>query len=164
VHAINIVGLGFTAEVGALTNRRYKPYGAAGYVIGVLRTAIDLKYPAYPLRLDEGATDARPAILLSICNSRCTAGTMQMAPHAATDDGELDVIRIGPRGRLSFVSAFPSIFRGKHVEKAGVEERRARRVDLDTDGREIDAMIDGEILSIALRSIEVVPGALRIVA
>lgn len=163
IHAINIVGVGFTAEVGALTNRRYKPYGAAGYVMGVLQTAIDLKSPVYPLRLDGGSVDTRPALLLSFCNSRCTAGTMQMAPNAEVSDGELDVIRIAPRGRLSFFSQFPSIFAGTHVQRAGVEETRARRVELDLD-RAIDTMIDGEVLSLALRSIEVVPSALRIVA
>jgi YegS/Rv2252/BmrU family lipid kinase len=163
LHAINLVGIGFSAIVGALTNRRYKGLGAAGYVLAVLRTAIDLEYPVYPLRLDGSDTDARPAILVSFCNSRCTAGTMKMAPHAEVADGMLDVIRIGPRSRSSFVASFPSIFRGKHVLKEGVEEKRAKRVELDLPG-EIDCMIDGEVMPLALRSIEVVPSALRIVA
>jgi diacylglycerol kinase (ATP) len=163
VHAINIVGLGFSAEVGALTNRRYKRLGAAGYVVAVLRTAMDLKFPTYGLRVDGGERDARPSILLSFCNSRCTAGTMKMAPHAEVADGMLDVIRIGPRSRASFVASFPSIFAGKHVERSGVEELRARRVEIETGG-EIDCMIDGEILRLAPRSIEVLPSALRVVA
>ncbi|WP_053233510.1 diacylglycerol/lipid kinase family protein [Sandaracinus amylolyticus] len=163
LHSINIVGVGFSADVGALTNRRYKHLGAAGYVVAVLRTAIGLRSPTFPLRIDGGALDARPAILLSFCNSRCTAGTMRMAPNAEVSDGMLDVIRIGPRSRLSFVSAFPSIFAGRHVQKEGVEEARAKRVELELD-HEVDTMIDGEVLPLRLRSIEVVPGALRVIA
>lgn len=163
LHSINIVGVGFSADAGALTNRRYKHLGVAGYVIAVLRTALGLRAPIFPLRIDGGALDARPAILLSFCNSRCTAGTMRMAPHAEVSDGMLDVIRIGPRSRLSFVSAFPSIFAGRHVEKEGVEEARAKRVELELD-REVETMIDGEVLPLRLRSIEVVPAALRVIA
>lgn len=163
LHSINIVGIGFSADVGALTNRRYKHLGAAGYVVAVLRTAIGLQAPAFPLRVDGGAIDDRPAILLSFCNSRCTAGTMRMAPHAEVADGLLDVIRIGPRSRLSFVSAFPGIFAGRHVEQHGVEEARARRVEFALD-REVETMIDGEVMRLGLRSIEVLPGALRVVA
>ncbi len=86
-----------------------------------------------------------------------------MAPRADVADGELDVIRIGAMPRRRFLAQFPSIFQGKHVTKAGVEQSRARRVDF-TIGRVVDCMIDGEILSIEPEAIEVVPHALRVVA
>ncbi|MDQ3032322.1 MAG: diacylglycerol kinase family lipid kinase [Myxococcota bacterium] len=162
-HSINIVGVGFSAEAGALTNRRYKHLGVPGYVVAVLRTAMGLQAPVFPLRVDGGLLDERPAILLSFCNSRCTAGTMRMAPHAEVADGLLDVIRVGPRSRLGFVSSFPAIFSGRHVRQHGVEEARARRVDFELAG-EVDTMIDGEVMRLALRSIEVLPGAVRVVA
>lgn len=161
--SINIVGLGFSATVGALTNRSYKPLGAAGYVVAVVQTTVSLEAPSYPLSIDGGALDARESILLSFCNSRCTAGAMQMAPHAKVGDGELDVIRIGAMPRRRFLSQFPSIFRGTHVTKDGVEEGRARRVDFSI-GRAVDCMIDGEIVSIEPRSLEVVPHALTVIA
>lgn len=163
LHAINIVSLGFSADVGALTNRRYKPLGALGYVVAVFQTAIDLTAPVFPMRLDGGALDARPAHLVSFCNSQCTAGSMRMAPHAAVADGFLDVVRIGERSRASFVAAFPSIFAGTHVEKEGVEEVRARAVDLELDAA-VPVMIDGEIESLRVRRIEVIPRALRVAA
>jgi diacylglycerol kinase (ATP) len=161
--SINIVGLGFSAAVGALTNRSYKPLGAAGYVVAVVQTTVSLETPSYPLRVDGGALDSREAILLSFCNSRCTAGAMQMAPRADVGDGELDVIRIGAMPRRRFLAQFPSIFRGTHVEKPGVEQSRARRVDF-TIGRPVDCMVDGEILSLEPRSLEVVPHALTVIA
>jgi YegS/Rv2252/BmrU family lipid kinase len=161
--SFNIIGLGFSASVGALTNRRYKPLGAAGYVVGVVQTTLTLQYPSYPLRLDGGALDARPVILLSFSNSQCTAGAMKMAPRADPSDGQLDVIRIGRMPRRRFLRQFPSIFRGEHVLKPGVEQTRARRVELEID-HEVDCMIDGEIVRLVPRSIEVVPSALTVIA
>jgi YegS/Rv2252/BmrU family lipid kinase len=162
-YSLNLVGVGFTAVAGALTNRRFKRLGAAGYVLAVVQTTLALEAPVFPLRIDGGARDERPAILLSFCNSRCTAGAMQMAPHADPSDGQLDVIRVGPRSRLAFLRAFPSIFRGTHVTLPGIEESRARRVDFDLDAP-LDCMIDGEVRRLRPTSIEVVPSALEIVS
>lgn len=163
VYSFNIVGLGFSAEVGARTNARYKPLGAAGYVLAVFEVAAKLKGPVFPLRLDGGALDARPAVLLSFSNSRFTAGAMEMAPAAKVDDGELDVIRIAAMPRLKFVASFPSIFAGKHVEKPEVEARRAKRVELELPD-EVDCMIDGEILHLRPKVVSVVPRAMKVIA
>ncbi len=163
LHYLNLLSLGFSAEAGALTNRRFKPLGVAGYVLAVLATAARLKRPSFAIRLDDGARDARPCVLLSFSNSRFTGGTMMMAPHADATDGELDVIRIAAMGRLAFVRSFPSIFQGAHVERPEVEEARAKTVALDLPGP-VDVMVDGEVLQLALSRLEVVPGALEVVA
>lgn len=162
LHYINLLSLGFSAEAGQLTNRRFKALGPAGYIAAVLITAARLRCPVFPLSLDAGEVDKRPCVLLSFSNSRYTGGTMMMAPHAEVGDGSLDVIRIGEMGRLGFVKSFPKIFKGTHVSHPGVEEVRAKRVDLDLPGP-VDVMVDGEILALALRRLEVVPGALEVV-
>lgn len=161
--SFNIVGLGFSATVGAVTNRRYKPLGAAGYVVGVVQTTMTLQYPVFPLRVDGGPLDERPVVLLSFSNSQCTAGAMKMAPRADVSDGELDVIRIGKMPRRKFLPWFPSIFRGEHVTKDGVEQTRARRVEFAIES-DVDCMIDGEIVSLTPRSITVLPKALTVIA
>lgn len=162
--AFNLVGLGFAARAGGLTNRRYKPLGAAGYVAAVVQSTVELAIDAYPFSTDRAGRDDRPAILLSFSNSRATGGGMQMAPRAEVDDGELDIIRIGPMPRARFLAQFPSIFAGTHVEKAGVEQSRASRVDFALGGAVVECMIDGEIIPLALERIEVVPGAFDVVA
>lgn len=163
VDSFNIASIGFTADVGARTNAKYKPLGAAGYVVAVFEKALALRTTPVTLRLDGGPPDARPAILLSLSNSRCTAGAMLMAPRADIADGELDVVRIGEMGRLRFVTAFPSIFAGKHVLRPGVEQTRAKVVDFD-DAQELDWMIDGEILRLTVTRVEVLRHAMEVVA
>jgi len=163
LHYLNITGLGFAARAGAMTNRRFKSFGARGYILAVIGCVARMKYPSFPVRLDGGEPDGRPCSMLSFCNSRYTGGTMMMAPAADAADGYLDVIRIGPMGRVRLLRSFPRIFKGTHVELPEVECTRARRVDFE-GGETVDAMIDGEVLALALRSLEVVPGAIEVAA
>jgi YegS/Rv2252/BmrU family lipid kinase len=163
LHYINLLSVGFSAEAGELTNRRFKAFGPAGYVAAVLITASRLHCPVFSVKVDGDALDARPCVLLSFSNSRYTAGTMMMAPHADATDGALDVIRIGEMGRLSFVKSFPSIFVGKHVLRPEVEETRATHVELELDGP-VDVMVDGEVEHLWLERLDVLPSVLEVVA
>lgn len=163
LYFINLLSVGFSAEAGGLTNRRFKPLGAAGYIAAVLIPAARLKHPRFSLRVDGGAEDTRPCVLLSFSNSRFTGGTMMMAPEADATDGAFDVIRIGEMGRLSFVRSFPSIFRGAHVQRPEVEQGRAKVVELSLD-EAVDAMVDGEVMKLKLERLEILPGALEVVA
>lgn len=163
LHYINLLSIGFTAQAGSLTNRRFKPLGAVGYVAAVLITAARLELPVFPFRIDDGDLDERPCVLVSFSNSRYTAGAMMMAPHADTTDGALDVIRIGEMSKLAFVRRFPGFFAGRHVDLPVVEESRAKRIELCLPGP-IDVMVDGEVQHLLLQSIEVIPGALELIA
>ena len=163
LHYINILGLGFTAAAGGLMNRRFKALGNAGYVAAVLVEVMRLKHPVDAIRLDGGDVDERAAVFLSFCNSRYTGGTMMMAPDADPADGEVDVIRAGALNRRGLLGAFPRIFTGTHVDHADVEQCRAKRVDFVAP-REQDVMIDGEVMRLSIESIEVLPGALGLMA
>ena len=162
LYYINLLSVGFSARVGALTNKRFKPFGTAGYGLAVVSSIVGLQHPSYPLSLDGDSSDARPCVLLSFSNSRFTGGAMMMAPDADPTDGELDVIRIGALSRLGLLRSFPKIYAGTHVTLAETETSRARSVAFHDD-RPVDCMIDGEITTLRLRRLEVLPGALRMV-
>lgn len=161
LHYINLLSIGFSAEVGALTNRRFKRLGHAGYGLAVVLRVAGLRHPVFRVREDGGPVDERPCTLLSFSNSRYTGGTMLMAPHAEVDDGRLQVVRVGRLGRWGLLRAFPRIYKGTHVRLAAVEERRAAVVEFEGEP-EVDVMVDGEVLRLALRRLEVLPGALEV--
>lgn len=163
LHYINLLSVGFSARAGELTNEKFKGLGIVGYVAAVLACVANLDYPVIPIRLDGGEIDRRPVALLSFCNSRYTGGTMMMAPQAQIADGVVDVIRVGELGRARFVATFPRIFQGTHIGRHEIEQARAMRVDF-VDGTPRAVMIDGEILTLNLCSLEVLPGALRVIA
>lgn len=162
-HYMNLIGLGFTARAGDLTNRRFKALGPAGYVAAVLVSVAGLEKPIDPIKIDDGDYgDARPAVFLTFSNSKYTGGAMMMAPDADPTDGYLDVIRAGDIGRASLVKTFPKIFAGRHLEHPRVEQQRAKKVEF-LEPRQQPVMVDGEIMHLTLESLEVRHGAISVV-
>ena len=43
IYSFNLLSVGFTADVGALTNRIFKPFGHLGYLLGVFVRVVQLK-------------------------------------------------------------------------------------------------------------------------
>src|SRR5260370_31701262 len=88
IFAFNLLSLGFTADVGALTNRYFKPLGPLGYLLGVFVRVAQLRRRAFTLRCDEDAEwDDRRALFLTFNNSNYTGGTLLIAPHADSTAG-----------------------------------------------------------------------------
>ena len=163
IHYLNLLGLGFTAQAGDLMNRRFKSLGPLGYIAAVLFSMLRLKHPRDPISVDGGPVDGRPAVFLSFSNSKFTGGAMMMAPNADPSDGALDLIRVGDINRIELVRAFPKIFRGTHVAHPHVEAHQVRCVEF-LEPRFQPCMIDGEIVELALTRLEVLPGAMEIMA
>jgi diacylglycerol kinase (ATP) len=163
LYAINLVSLGFSATVGSLVNRRLKPLGVPGYAVAVLATLASLRPFRLGFKLDDRPAETCHVTLISFCNSRYTGGNMMMAPAADPCDGLLDVITIAPVGRMRLLRSFPHIFRGTHLSLPEVRSDRARRVAFAPMGT-VDVIADGEVLALELRSIEIVPKALELLA
>ena len=162
VYYVNLCGFGLSADVTINTQRRrYKRWGNVGYVLGVLHSIARLRHKTLPLRVEGGELETRPMTFICVCNSRYTAGAMLMAPAASVTDGLADLIRVEPLGRLAIFRAFPKIYRGTHVDLPSVSARATRRIDFEVS-EELDVMVDGEILELVPRSIEVLPGALEV--
>ena len=164
VYYVNLFGFGFAADVTINTQRgSYKRWGNLGYVLGVLRTLAGLRQKTLPLRIEGGELEGDPLTFLCVCNSRYTAGSMMMAPNADVADGLADLIRVEPLGRIAIMRAFPRIYGGTHLKLPAVSARATRRIDFETE-EAIDCMVDGEVLRIVPRSIEVLPGVLEVIA
>jgi len=162
LHYINLMSVGFTAEAGELTNRRFKPLGEAGYLAATLLCWLRLHFPVFPMSLD-GATelDRRPCTYLTFSNSRFTGGKLMIAPFAHTDDGLIEVTRVGPIGRWDFALTFPKIFSGSHMQHPLISRAAARRVDFRMSAA-VDVMIDGEIVRCQPERLDVLPAALDV--
>ncbi|MCK7530645.1 MAG: hypothetical protein MZV63_06160 [Marinilabiliales bacterium] len=57
LYYLNLLSIGFSAEVGALTNRRFKRLGHAGYGLAVVLRVAGLRHPAFRVREDGGPVD-----------------------------------------------------------------------------------------------------------
>ncbi|MBC8068937.1 MAG: YegS/Rv2252/BmrU family lipid kinase [Deltaproteobacteria bacterium] len=161
MHWINILSIGFVADVNGLRARRFKAWGELGYVAAVVTAVASLTSRAYPLRCDAELLDDKPMVFASFNNSKYTGGKMMMAPNADTADGLIDFIRVGPLGRFGLLATFPKIFSGAHLKHPSVTESRHRTIDFQGVG-EIDVMIDGEAEKVVPLAIDVLPGALDV--
>lgn len=164
LHYINLLSIGFAADVAAVTNRRLKPLGPLAYGAGILICLARLDRRVFPLRVDGTAeSDRRRCLFLSFNNSKFTGGKMMIAPDARTDDGLIEFVRWGPIGRLALLRNLHTLYDGTHLKHPLAERSGARRIDFELEAP-VDVMVDGESLTLHCQRLEVLPGALEVVA
>ena len=163
LYFINLLSMGFAADVAMTTNRRYKSFGPLAYLLGVFTCLIQLNRPALPLRLDDDPQlDMRRSLFLTFNNSKFTGGKMMIAPGAQTDDGLINVVRWGPIGRWELIRNLHRLYDGSHVHHAQASVHAARQVTFALD-HPVDVMVDGEVLTLQCEKLAVLPGALSVV-
>lgn len=170
LYFINLLSFGFPADVGETVNSRFKRLGELGYVLGVFARLAGLDHPTLPHRLarNDGAAatesqwDRRPCLFLSFSNSKFTGGKMMIAPKADACDGQIECVRWGPIGRLGLLWNLPRLFTGTHIDHPLASRTAATRVELALSGP-VTVMIDGEVLRLDCRQLEVLPGALDVI-
>jgi diacylglycerol kinase (ATP) len=163
IYFINLLSLGFAADVGEVTNRRFKRWGEFGYVLGVIARLAQLEHLAFPHRIDTAEDwDRRPCLFLTFSNSKFTGGKMMIAPQANPSDAKIEYVRWAPIGRLRMLWLFPRLFSGTHIAHRLASRAAAGRIDLDLE-EPVNAVVDGEILRIKCRSVEIVPNALDVI-
>jgi diacylglycerol kinase (ATP) len=162
IFSFNLLSIGFTADVAALTNRFFKPLGQLGYLLGVFVRVVQLRRRAFALRCDDDRDwDESRSLFLTFNNSKFTGGNMLIAPHADPTDGLIEFVRWGPIGRLGLLRTLPKLYDGTHIEHPLASRRSVRHVEFNVP-MPVDVMIDGEVATLECRSLDVVPAALDI--
>lgn len=162
IYSFNLLSLGFTADVGAITNRLFKPFGYAGYLLGVFVRVVQLRRRAFKLRCDDDQEwDESRCLFLAFNNSKFTGGTMLIAPNANPSDGLIEFVRWGPIGRLGLLRTLPKLYDGTHIAHPLASRRAVRRVQFGVPVP-VDVLIDGEIASLECLSLDILPAALDV--
>ncbi|MFT5993943.1 MAG: diacylglycerol kinase (ATP) [Flavobacteriales bacterium] len=160
---INLLSIGFVADVNAFTNRHLKPLGEAGYSLGTVKEVVGLKPRPFQMALDNATPVREPLTFASFNNSKFTGGKMKIAPFADTADGRIDVVLVRALGRLQLLRAFPRIFKGTHVDMDEVTSDQVQRLSFRLDGP-VDVMVDGEVERLHLKGLDVLHHALEVYA
>ncbi len=164
IHYINLLSMGFSADVATLRARRFSNWGELGYQASILLTLARFNRRPFPVRVEGAeAFDDRRCLFLTFNNSKFTGGTMMIAPQAEIDDGLVEYVRWGPIGRLGLIRNLPGLYDGTHIEHPLAERKRARRIEFNL-GAPVDVMVDGEVLTLHCEELDVLPGALNVVA
>jgi diacylglycerol kinase (ATP) len=164
LYFMNLLSVGFTADVATLTNRRFKPLGEFGYLLGVIVCLIRLDRRAFPLRVDhEASLDRRRCLFLTFNNSQFTGGKMRIAPQAKCDDGLIEYVRWGPIGRAGLIANLHRLYDGTHVNHPLASRQAVQRAEFELDAP-VDIMVDGEVQRVHCQLLEVLPSALHVMA
>ena len=163
IYFINLLSVGFAADVNATRSRTFAGWGEPGYFLSIFIRLAQLRRRPFPLRIEgEGNPDIRPCLFLTFNNSKFTGGTMMIAPNAQVDDGLVEYVRWGPIGRVGLIRNLSTLYDGTHINHPLAERRAARRIDYQLAGP-VDVMVDGEALTLHLEALDVLPSALRVV-
>lgn len=152
---------GFDARVNERANRMTRPRGPSRYTIAMLRELLSFKPIRYSLIVDGVAREVS-AMLIAVSNGVSIGGGMKITPEALLDDGELDLLIVHALTKPRFLRLFPRVFAGEHVNEPEVEILRVRTVSIAA--ADIVAYADGERVGPLPVEVEIVPGALRVLA
>jgi len=164
IHYINLLSIGFTADVATLRAGRFSGWGELGYVTAIFLTLARFNRRPFPVRVEPASEfDQRSCLFLTFNNSKFTGGTMMIAPKADINDGLVEYVRWGPIGRLGLIRNLPGLYDGTHINHPLAERKAARRIEFNLDAP-VDVMVDGEVLTLHCEELDVLPGALNVVA
>ena len=164
IHYINLLSVGFPADVATLRARRFSGQGELGYVISIFLALARLRRRPFPVRADgETEFDRRRCLFLTFNNSKFTGGTMMIAPKAEVNSGLIEYVRWGAIGRIGLMRNLPGLYNGTHIEHRMAERKAVQRVEFNLN-QAVDVMVDGEVLSLHCEEIDVLPSALKVVA
>ncbi len=157
----NGAGVGLDARITAIARRYRLPIGDFVYPLAVLRAmAGPIVTPPLAVR-GENFEHRGPATLVNIANGAWIGGMFPIAPQAAIDDRELDLVLVGPVTRRRIATLVPKLMRRRHLDEPEVYHRRTGRLTieaaeptpwhLDGEAQTPDVYFDIEVLPDALR-------------
>jgi diacylglycerol kinase (ATP) len=161
---VGMLSAGFDAAVNERANRMTRLSGTPRYVVAVLLEVARLHARRFRVTTDRD-TRRLDAVLVTVGNTASIGGGMRLAPDAQVDDGLLDVLVATPLKRIELLRLLPKVFHGTHVndEHVSIERGRVVTIDVDDRGPVPITYADGERFGPLPVTLQVVPGALRIV-
>lgn len=164
-HSLNVITFGLGGEAAALVNawRHRLPRlvgGRVRFTAAVLGALSRYRNVATRVRLDGEREYRLSTDLIIVANGRFAGGGMLFAPHAAPDDGWLDVILTDQATRLDVIKELPRIQRGSYLNNPHVTATRARAISISSD-EPLSMEFDGESAGLTPVDIAVQPGCVR---
>jgi YegS/Rv2252/BmrU family lipid kinase len=158
----NVGSVGMSAAVAQRANGMSKALGGkATFFYALTRVFLEWQNTPITVDLDDGTRRESRMHDVIVANGRWHGGAMQLAPDAAPDDGEFDIVLIGDVNKRDFVTTAPKIYKGTYLSHPKVELLRSRSVSVAAPER-LPIELDGEQVGTTPARFEVVPGALRV--
>jgi diacylglycerol kinase (ATP) len=157
-----VANTGFDAEANRWANTVHTISGTPLYVAAAARTLATYRPRRFRVTVDGDAHELE-AWLVAVGNTRTYASGMAITPHASVHDGALEVCVVGAVSRAEFVTTFPKVFSGAHVDHPLVHTWRGRAVCVECSDDALDLWASGEHLGPLPATLTPVADALAVV-
>src|SRR6266436_2577606 len=159
-------GIGLDAEAARFASGAYRRFpGRTRYIASALRALAG--FTPLEVHVEFSGSDIVPhkgnALLAAVLNTPTYGAGLRLAPGAALDDGVLNVVLIEDIGTLGVLRLLPRLMGCGELRTSRVKRWKARSVRLTTR-KPCEFHGDGEILGSTPVEIEVVPGAIQVLA
>jgi diacylglycerol kinase (ATP) len=136
--------------------------GAAASLMATLRALADWRDVHCRVEVDGSVLHDGAVVLVVAANATSFGSGMRVAPHAASDDGRLDIVVVRSLSKLRLLANLPRIYFGAHVGHPAVLYRQGRRLRLESNDGELALDVDGEPFSARRVQVDLLPGAIQI--
>jgi YegS/Rv2252/BmrU family lipid kinase len=162
---VNIADCGIGGDVVHRVNRSRKPAGGTATFLWHSLAAL-MTFGSRLVRIDvDGRVSEGPMQNVVVANGRFFGGGMQIAPHAAIDDGLFDVVTIAELTRRRSLRGLSGLYRGRHIGRPGIGFTRGRVVTVTPlEQRPVLFDVEGEQVGRAPATLTCLPAALRLCA
>ena len=159
-------GIGLDAEAARYAGGVYRRFpGRTRYIASALRALAG--FTPMEVHIEFPGSDIIPhkgnALLVAVLNSPTYGAGLRLAPSAVLDDGSLNVVLIEDIGTLGVLRLLPRLMGSGELRTSRVKRWHARSVRLTTR-KPCQFHGDGEILGSTPVEIEVMAGAIQVLA
>ena len=161
IHWLNQSYLGFGARVVERVARASRPAVGSAYSRAAVRELRHARPHRYSLESDTRPAEEVEATNLLIANGRFSGSGMLSSPRADPTDAKLDVLVVGPVGRLRLLSGLRRFRAGTHLGLPEVATWRVERLTVRSDDPYPLVEADGDIVGRLPCRYEILPRALR---
>lgn len=159
---INGAGVGFDAKVTRIARSYRIPIGDLVYLLAIFRgMSGGIATPRMRITGDRVIWDG-PLTLANVANGAWIGGMFHIAPVAANDDGQFDLLLAAPVSRLRIVALLPKLMAGTHMGEREIIHEPVRNLLIESD-EPVASHLDGEVQPLQQRfEIEMLRGALAL--
>ncbi|MCG8571645.1 MAG: hypothetical protein MJB14_16035 [Spirochaetes bacterium] len=132
---INVLGMGFVADLASTAVKYGKSLGSFSYFLGALYGIKNFKpyKTIITLKKEKEIHTFNKAYFLTVSNTKYTGGAVKIAPDAEFDDGIMDIIVLHDISRLKFLACYKDGFTGKHIQLKGCTYLKAEEIIIESD-------------------------------
>ena len=159
---LGILSAGIDSDVNRIALETRMKLGTFVYTYGVLRAIASWRPATWELTVDAQKREF-PGYSVAIANSGVFGGGMYLAPDAELDDGLLEIVMISSQTKLRYLRGLPRVFNGSHLKDPAISLHQGCEITFEAD-RPFTAYADGDPIGDLPLTVQVLPGALRVVA